>query len=68
MLIITRKKRQKIIIANNIEITILEIGSKKVRFGIQAPSDVRIQTKLKTGKEDKSSHRSGEGGQNNQDK
>ena len=63
MLIITRKKRQKIIIANNIEITILEIGSKKVRFGIEAPSDIPIQTKLKATAEDKSSHRPDEGSQ-----
>ena len=63
MLMITRKKCQKIIIADNIEITILEIRRKKVRFGIQAPSDVPIQTKLKTTAEDKSSHRSDEGSQ-----
>jgi carbon storage regulator CsrA len=53
MLIITRKKCEKIIIADNIEITILEIGRKRVRFGIQAPSDIPIQTKLKTAAEDK---------------
>ena len=46
MLIIGRKTNQKIIIADNIEITILEIGRNRVRFGIEAPRDVSIHTKL----------------------
>jgi carbon storage regulator len=61
MLITTRKKHEKIIIADNIEITILKIGRKRVRFGVQAPRDIPIQTKLKTTAEDKSSHKSDEG-------
>jgi len=48
MLIISRKKDEKIIVADDIEITILEVGRNRVRFGIKAPKDVTIQTRLKT--------------------
>jgi hypothetical protein len=48
MLIISRKKDQKIIVADNIEITILEVGRNRVRFGIKAPKDIPVHTKLKT--------------------
>jgi len=51
MLIISRKKDEKIIVADDIEITILEVGRNRVRFGIKAPKDVAIQTRLKTGPE-----------------
>jgi len=47
MLIISRKKDQKIIIADEIEITILEVGRNRVRFGIKAPKHIHIQTKLR---------------------
>jgi carbon storage regulator CsrA len=47
MLIISRKKDQKIIIADDIEITILEVGKNRVRFGIKAPQHVRIFSRLK---------------------
>jgi carbon storage regulator CsrA len=47
MLIISRKKEQKIIVADDIEITILEIGRNRVRFGIKAPKTIPIQTHLK---------------------
>ena len=47
MLIISRKKEQKIIVADEIEITILEIGRNRVRFGIKAPKHIPIQTHLK---------------------
>lgn len=46
MLIIGRKTNQEIIIADNIEITILEIGRNRVRFGIEAPTDVSVHTRL----------------------
>jgi carbon storage regulator len=48
MLIISRKKDQKIIVADDIEITILEVGRNRVRFGIKAPKDIPIHTRLKT--------------------
>ena len=47
MLIISRKKDQKIIVADDIEITILEVGRNRVRFGIKAPKHVPIHTRLK---------------------
>ena len=48
MLIISRKKDQKIILADDIEITILEVGRNRVRFGIKAPKHVPIHTHLKS--------------------
>jgi carbon storage regulator len=48
MLIISRKKDQKIILADDIEITILEVGRNRVRFGIKAPKNIPIHTRLKT--------------------
>ena len=47
MLIISRKKDQKIIVADEVEITILEVGRNRVRFGIKAPKHIHIQTRLK---------------------
>jgi len=52
MLIIGRKRDQKIIISDNIEITVLEIGRNRVRFGIQAPKEVPIHTRLQELPED----------------
>ena len=49
MLIISRKKDEKIVVADDIEITILEVGRNRVRFGIKAPKHIPIQTRLKTG-------------------
>jgi sRNA-binding carbon storage regulator CsrA len=51
MLIISRKKDQKIIVADDIEITILEVGRNRVRFGIKAPKHIPIQTRLKASPE-----------------
>ncbi len=51
MLIISRKKDQKIIVADDIEITILEVGRNRVRFGIKAPKHIPIHTRLKTSPE-----------------
>ena len=51
MLIISRKKDEKIIVADDIEITILEVGRNRVRFGIKAPKEIAIQTRLKTAPE-----------------
>jgi len=48
MLIISRKKDQKIVVAEDIEITILEVGRNRVRFGIKAPKHIPIQTRIKT--------------------
>lgn len=47
MLIIRRKKDQKIIVADDIEITILEVGRNRVRFGIKAPKHITIHAHIK---------------------
>jgi carbon storage regulator len=48
MLVVSRKKNEKILIADNIEITILELGRSRVRIGIHAPKEVVIHTHLKS--------------------
>lgn len=45
MLVLTRKKGQSIIIGDDIEITITDIGSEQVRIGINAPKDISIHRK-----------------------
>jgi len=42
MLVLTRKTGQKIIIANEIEVTILETKGDSVKLGIQAPKHIAI--------------------------
>lgn len=42
MLVLTRKPGQKLIIANDIEITILEIRGESVKIGIQAPKNIPV--------------------------
>ena len=42
MLVVTRKPDESITVADNIEITILEIAKDKVKIGINAPKDVKI--------------------------
>lgn len=42
MLVLTRKKDQAIIIDDNIEIIITEIGEDKIKIGIVAPKHVKI--------------------------
>jgi len=48
MLIINRKKDQKIFISADIELTVLQVGRNRVRVGIQAPKHIAIQTRLTT--------------------
>ena len=49
MLVITRKHDESITIADNVEITILEISKDKVKIGINAPKEVNIyRSELKT--------------------
>ena len=49
MLVITRKHDESITIADNIEITILEISKDKLKIGINAPKEVKIyRSELKT--------------------
>lgn len=42
MLVVTRKPDESITIADNIEITVLEITKDKVKIGINAPREVKI--------------------------
>lgn len=42
MLVLTRKKGQKLIINDNIEVTIIETRGEAVKIGIKAPREVTI--------------------------
>ncbi|MGB5325917.1 MAG: carbon storage regulator CsrA [Pseudomonadales bacterium] len=42
MLILTRKTGEKILISEDVRITVLNISGTQVKLGIDAPKDVRI--------------------------
>jgi carbon storage regulator len=42
MLVLSRKKDEKIIIDGNIEVIVVEIRGDKVRLGIQAPREIPV--------------------------
>ncbi|MBQ7834962.1 MAG: carbon storage regulator CsrA [Ruminiclostridium sp.] len=42
MLVVTRKTEESIIIADNIEIVVLEVAKDRVKLGITAPKNVKI--------------------------
>ncbi|MEX2285829.1 MAG: carbon storage regulator CsrA [Planctomycetaceae bacterium] len=42
MLVLSRKKDEKIIIGDNITIMVIEIRGDKVRLGIDAPKDITV--------------------------
>ncbi len=42
MLVLSRKKDEKIIIGDNISIMVVDIQGDKVRLGIEAPRDVSV--------------------------
>lgn len=42
MLVVTRKPDESITIADNIEVTVLEISKDKVKIGINAPKEVKV--------------------------
>ena len=42
MLVLSRKKNEKIILGGSIEITIVRVSDTQVRLGIQAPNDVTV--------------------------
>ena len=42
MLVVTRKLDESLIISDNIEITVLEIGKDKVKIGVNAPKEVKV--------------------------
>ena len=45
MLVLTRKAGESIIIADNIQITIIETKGDQIKLGIKAPKDVEIHRK-----------------------
>lgn len=42
MLVLSRKRDERIAISNNIVITVVEVRGDKVRLGIEAPRDVTV--------------------------
>jgi carbon storage regulator len=42
MLVLSRKAGQKIIIGANIEVTIIELGTDRVRIGVNAPAEIPV--------------------------
>ena len=42
MLVVTRKAEESVIIADDIEVTVLEVSRDRVKLGISAPKDVKI--------------------------
>lgn len=42
MLVVTRKTEESVIIADHIEVTVLEVAKDRVKIGISAPKDVKI--------------------------
>jgi carbon storage regulator len=45
MLVLSQMKDEKIIIGENIVVTIIEVRGNKVRIGIEAPRDVKVLRK-----------------------
>lgn len=42
MLVLTRSKGQKIMIGNDIVLTVVEVNGDQVRIGIEAPSEISV--------------------------
>ena len=42
MLVLSRKLGEKIVIAGNIVVTVVELGGGKVRLGIDAPREIPV--------------------------
>ena len=42
MLVLSRKQNEEIYIGDNIKVTVLRVQGKTIRFGIEAPENVRI--------------------------
>jgi len=42
MLVLTRRVNEKILIGDNVVVTVLEVRGDQVRLGIDAPRDVKV--------------------------
>ena len=51
MLVLTRKLGESVQVGNGIVIRIVEVRRSRVRIGIEAPSDVRIQREETAGRQ-----------------
>lgn len=45
MLVLTRRPNESIVISNNIRITVVSVGPGRVKLGIEAPPNVRVDRK-----------------------
>ena len=45
MLVLSRKEKESVIIADNVEVTIVEIKGKRVILGFKAPPKIKIHRK-----------------------
>jgi carbon storage regulator len=42
MLVLTRRTGEEVVIGGNIRIVVTEVGGQRVRLGITAPKDIRV--------------------------
>ncbi len=42
MLVLTRRVNERVVIGDNIVVTVLEVHGEQVRIGIEAPRDVKV--------------------------
>jgi carbon storage regulator len=42
MLVLTRKKNQKIMIGDDVELTIVDIKSEQIKIGVNAPDHIKV--------------------------
>lgn len=42
MLVLTRRVNERVVIDDNIVVTVLEVHGEQVRIGIEAPRDVKV--------------------------
>ena len=42
MLVLTRRVNERIVIGDNVVVTVLEVRGEQVRLGIEAPRDVKV--------------------------
>jgi carbon storage regulator len=52
MLVVTLKAQEKVLIGNEISVTVVEIRGKQIRLGIQAPDDLLVLREKLASRED----------------